>query len=212
MDAVELRAVPRSVTGKQVKALRRQGMTPGVIYGYGIEPLAVQFGHRDIEKAFGRVGTSTTVQVVVEGREEPILAIFRAVQHHAIKRNLVHVDLQALNAEETVRVPVAVILVGMSAAVETFGGILLQVMNELEIEALPTALVPHIEVDISSIVQIGQSISVGDITPPPGVTILNHASEVIVQVTKQEEEEIEEAKPGSEAEVAATPAAEPAAS
>jgi large subunit ribosomal protein L25 len=103
---------------------------------------------------------------------------------------------------------VAVVIVGRSVAVDTYGGILLQVMNELTIEALPQALVPHIEVNISSIAQIGQSISVGDITPPPGVTILNDANEVIVQVTKQEAEEIEAPKPAAEAvaAAAATPA------
>jgi len=77
--------------------------------------------------------------------------------------------------------------------VKDFGGVLLHILNELEIKALPTALVPAIEVDISKLTAIGQSITVGDITPPPGVTILNAPNDIVVQVIYAEEEEEKEA-------------------
>ncbi|HQE92123.1 MAG TPA: 50S ribosomal protein L25 [Anaerolineae bacterium] len=192
MEVLELRATPRTVVGKKVKTLRRKDIVPGVIYGHTFEAIPVQFNSREVEKAISKAGTSSTVQVYVEGTPEPYLAIFRDVQHHTTKRNVIHLDLQALNLKETVRVPVSVVLTGKSPAVETFGGILLQVMNELEIEALPTDLVHAIHVDISAITAIGQSITVGDITPPPGVTIRNMPNEVVVQVTYAEAEEEKE--------------------
>jgi len=193
MEALELRATPREIIGgTQVKALRREDIVPGVIYGHGIDPIAVQFDSREIERAVSQAGTSSTVQVYVEGIPDPYLAIFRDVQYHIIKRNVIHLDLQALNLKETVRVPVSVVLTGESPAVKDFGGILLQVLNELEIEALPTALVPSIEVDISVLAEIGQSITVGDIVPPPGVKILNAPHEFVAQIIYAEEEEKEE--------------------
>ncbi len=195
METLELRATPRTVVGKQVNTLRRAGIVPGVIYGHGIEPIPVQFNGREVEKAISKAGTSSTIQVHVEGTAEPYLAIFRDVQYHTLKRNVIHLDLQALNVREVVRVPVSVDLVGESPAVKNFGGVLLHILNELEIEALPTALVPAIEVDISKLAEIGQSITVGDITPPPGVTILNAPNEIVVQVIYAEEEKEEAAAP-----------------
>jgi large subunit ribosomal protein L25 len=180
--------------GKKVKALRHKDIVPGVIYGHGVGSLPVQFDGRELQKAINQAGTSSTIQVYVEGNDDPYLAIFRAVQIHPIKRNVIHLDLQALDVTETVRVPVSVVLIGESPALEE-GGVLLQILNELEIEALPTALVPQIEVDISVLTEIGQSIAVGDITPPEGVTILNTPSDSVVQISwvAEEEEEEEEA-------------------
>ncbi len=193
MEALELRAMPREIIGgKQVKALRREDVVPGVIYGHGIDPLPVQFNSREIEKAISQAGTSSTVQVYVEGVHDPYLAIFRDVQYHTLKRNVIHLDLQALNLKEVVRVPVSVVLTGVSPAVEDLGGVLLHILNVLEIEALPTALIPSIEVDISVLTEIGQAIAVGDIVTPPGVTILNTSHDIVVQVIYAEEEESEE--------------------
>lgn len=191
METLELRATPRTVVGKKVKALRHKNIVPGVIYGHGVGSLPVQFDSRELQNAIGQAGMSSTIQVYVEGQADPYLAIFRAVQIHPIKRNVVHLDLQALDATETVRVPVSVILVGTPPAIE-LGGVLLQILNELEIEALPTALVPHIEVDVSILAEIGQSIAVGDIVPPPGVTILNTPTDSVAQVSWVAEEEEEE--------------------
>ena len=191
MEALELRATPRTVVGKKVKVLRHEDIVPGVLYGHGVGSIPVQFDSRELQHAINQAGTSSTIQIYVEGQKDPYLAIFRAVQYHPIKRNVIHLDLQALNLTETVRVPVSVVLVGESPAIE-LGGVLLQILNELEIEALPTALVPSIEVDVSILTEIGQSISVGDITPPAGVTILNTPSDSVAQVSWVAEEEEEE--------------------
>ena len=205
MEALELRATPREIVGgKQVKALRREDIVPGIIYGHGIDPIAVQFNSREIAKAITQAGTSSTIQVYVEGVRDPYLAIFRDVQYHITKRNVIHLDLQALNLKETVRVPVSVVLTGESPAVKELDGMLLHILNELEIEALPMALVPSIEVDIAVLTEIGQSITVGDIVVPPGVTILNAPHDIVVQVMygeEEEKEEVEAAEPVGEVEV-----------
>ena len=207
MDSITLHASPRTVIGKQVKALRRQNIVPGVIYGHHIDPVVVQFDARHVTKVLNAVGTSSTVEVTVDGHEDPYLVIFRDTQIDTIRRTLTHIDLQALSLTETVRVPVSVILTGESLAVEE-GGVLVQILNELEIEALPNALIPSVEIDISILAEIGDSVSVGDLVVPEGVTILNPSEDTIVQVIYQVaeeeldvvEEEEEELLPTDEAE------------
>ena len=191
MDSVTLHATPRTVVGKKVKVLRRQNIVPGVIYGHHIESLAVQFDARHVTSVLNMVGTSSTVEVAVEGHKDPYLAIFRDTQIDVIRRTINHVDLQVLSLTETVRVPVSVFLTGESPAVE-LGGVLVQILNELEIEALPNALIPSVEIDISILAEIGDTISVGDLEVPEGVTILNPTQETIVQVIWQVAEEEEE--------------------
>lgn len=192
MEAIELHAEPRLLTGKQVKLLRHQNIIPGVIYGRHIDPIAVQFDQRKLTKALKQAGSSAAVQVTVGENNEPYLTIFRDVQHHPIRREISHVDLQALSLTETVRVSVNVVIVGEAPAATQDAGVLIQLLTELHIEALPTALIASIEVDVSSLDEIGATITVGDITPPEGVTILNSADETIVQVTYMAEETLEE--------------------
>ncbi|MCU0521365.1 MAG: 50S ribosomal protein L25 [Anaerolineae bacterium] len=189
MKAIELRAQPRTLTGKHVKLLRRQDVVPGVVYGHNIDPVPVQFNTKELAHALKRAGSSATVQLAVEGTASPYLVIFRDVQHHPIRRGITHVDLQALSLTETVRVPVNVVVVGKSPAVEVLGGVLLQTLMELEIEALPMDLVPVIEVDISGLAEIGDSISVADLDIPETITVLNAPDATIVQVTFQAAEE-----------------------
>jgi large subunit ribosomal protein L25 len=192
MEAIKLHAEPRTVIGKQVKSLRHQNIIPGVIYGRHIDPIAVQFDQRELGKALGQAGTSAAVQITVTGRKEPYLTIFRSIQHSAIRRDITHVDLQALSLTETVRVNVNVVIVGEAPAAAEETGVLIQLLNELHIEALPTALIASLEVDVSSLTEVGSGITVGDITPPEGVTILNALDETIVQVTYMAEEQLEE--------------------
>jgi len=206
MEVIQLRAQRRTVTGKQVKRLRRQDLVPGIIYGRHIEPLAVQFEQQELVNALRQAGTSSTLQVMLKGNEEPYLVIFRDVQHHPIRRDVLHVDLQALSLEETVRVPVTVVLVGEAPVTADGTVTLMQVLSEVEIEALPTALIPSLEVDISRLENVGDSITVADLQVPEGVTVLNDPDEVVVQTmyvaqeTAAEEEEeavAEEGMPGA---------------
>ena len=192
MKAIELRAEPRTLIGKKVKLLRQQEIVPGVVYGRHIDPVAVQFSSKELMSALNRAGTSALVQLEVEGSKEPYLTIFRDVQHHPIRRDVSHVDLQALSLDETVRVPVNVVVVGTAPATVEGEGVLMQLLTELEIEALPTALIAAIEIDVSGLDEVGDTITVADIPVPEGVTILNPPSETIVQITWMVEEVLEE--------------------
>jgi large subunit ribosomal protein L25 len=130
------------------------------------------------------------VQVHVEGTPTSYTTIIRDLQRDPIKRNLRHLDLQVLNLAEKIRLPIQIILNGESPAVKNFGGLLLHLLDEVEVECLPTALVPAIEVNISGLKELGQAIFVRDLVLPPGLTVLTDADEMVAQVTAAEAEEV----------------------
>ena len=200
MEQLKLQATPRTVIGKQVKQLRREGLLPGVIYGHSIEPLAVQFDAHEARSIAGQAGSSSLISVYVAGTPTPYSVIIRDVQWDYLKRVLTHLDLQALSMTEKVRIPISINLVGTAAAVEELGGVLLHLVNEVDAECLPSALVPAIDVDISDLTQIGDSISVKDVVVPEGIEILTDAEETVVQISAVVEEVIEEEELAVEAE------------
>ncbi len=186
MEQVVINAAPRTVIGKQVKQLRRQGLVPGILYGYGIEPMPLQFEAKELERVVRQAGSSTLVQVIVEGK--PYTAVVRDVQRDAIKRYIKHVDFQALSMTEKVRLPISLTLVGEAPA-ESQGATILQQLNEIEVECLPSALVHTIEVDISKLTEPGQVIAAKDLEVPEGIELLADPDEVIVIAAAEEEEE-----------------------
>jgi len=199
MERIQLSAMPREVIGKQVKHLRDANLIPGVIYGHGFEPLPVQFAARELELVLQRAGTSTLLNIEVAGNPQPYTVIVRDVQRHPLKRYVTHVDMQALNMAETVRVAIPVVLSGESPAVRDLHGMLLHLITEVEVEGLPSALIPAIEVSVSDLTELGAALTVGALAIPEGLKILTPAEEIVVQVSMPEEEE--------EVKVAAEPAA-----
>ncbi len=192
MKQLELRAIPRSLTGKKVKRLRKIGITPGILYGNDINPTTLKFNTREIEDIIAKAGSSSLIQVRIDGNEQPYMAIVRDVQRDIIKRFVTHVDLQALNMQETVTLPISILLVGEAPGVEELGGVLLQQIYEVEVECLPADLIPAIEVDISGLAEIGDSITIGDLDIPETIHILAEPDEAIIQITFVIEEELEE--------------------
>lgn len=207
MEQLHLSAMTRELTGKKVKRLRNAGMVPGVIYGSDVEAIPLKFEQREIEKVVNRAGSSSLIRVSVEGEDEPFMAIVRDVQRDIFKQFLTHVDLQALNMQETVQLPISVSLIGEAPGVEEMGGVLIQQIYEIEVECLPSDLIPSIDVDISGLEEIGDAIIVGDLDIPDTIEVFADPDDVVVQITFIEEETIEEEEPvgaviGEAAEVA----------
>ena len=207
MEQLELQAQPRTLTGKKVKRLREAGMVPGVLYGSGVQSEALKFEQREIETLVARAGSSRLIKVNIDGSDEDYMAIVRDVQRDIFKQTLVHIDLQALNMQELVRLPISINLLGEAPGVEEMGGVLLQQVYEIEVECLPSDLIPSIDVDITGLEEIGDGITVGDLDIPDSIEVFAEPDEVVVQITFIEEEEIEEEAPagiliGEAAEVA----------
>ena len=204
MEKIVLKADHRDVIGKQVKALRREGKLPAVIYGHGIDPTAITLEAHETNKVLSSVGASTLITIDLDGEEFSVLV--RDRQRHVLKRHLLHVDFQALSMTETVRASVAVILGDEDApAVKTYGAMIITGAESLEIECLPSDLVDRVVVDISGLESIGDSILVKDLPVPDGITILDDPETMVVVATAPTVEEVEEEVEDLEIEEGAEP-------
>jgi len=195
-ERLELRARRRQVFGKAVKRLRRQGITPANIYGHGIPSVAIEVATQDIMRLLRRAGRHEMVYVVLDG-EEPRPCFIKDIQQDPITDELLHVDFYQVSLTEKVRLEVPLHLVGEAPAVKELGATLLQTLETVTLEGLPTAIPPFIEVDVSTLREPGQAIHVGDLQAPPGVAILTDPEQVVAQVVLEaevaEEEVVEEA-------------------
>lgn len=191
MEVTVLKATNRQVTGKQVRALRRQGLIPAVIYGLAEKPLTVSLNAHEAGKILPKVSSSTLLVVDVEGERHNTLV--REKQRHPVSGSIIHIDFKEVSMTEKLRTMVRVELFGVSAAVKEWSGILVTPVEELEIECLPSDLPDLIRVDLALLKNIGDVIRVGDLVPPERVEFITPGDEVIAVVTP----------PLSEAELAA---------
>jgi large subunit ribosomal protein L25 len=197
-DELTLRAEPRTVFGKKVGRLRREGLVPGVVYGPVIkDTIAVSVNARDFAKFYNRVGHSTVFSLEWESQTQPVL--IREVQSDPVRRDHLHIDFFAPNMKVTLRQSVPVVLHNPNSDAQ---GMLQHLMNEIEVEALPADLPHQLDVDIHALVEIGDHLLVGDIAAPRGVAIISDSGEMIASLipeTVQEEPEPVEAEEGEEA-------------
>ena len=177
-----LAAEPRTVTGKKVNSLRRQGILPAVIFGNGRDSEAIQISALDWEVLRRHHVTRNTLLdlTVAGGKAQPVLV--QSFSEHPLTRKPTHVDFHVVKMSEELTVDVPVVLVGESTAVEKEGGTLLTLKESLHIRALPGDLPTAIEVDISSLTDFDMMIHVKDIAVPTGVQILTDAEEPVARV------------------------------
>ena len=182
MEKVVLKAAKRDVTGKQVRALRRAGQLPAVIYGRHVDqPISISLDAHVAELVFAKLTSSTLVTIDVAGEE--FTAIVREKQRNYIKGVLTHVDFLALDLTEKIRTKVRLTFVGVSSAVKDFSAVLVHRLEALEVECLPTDLPERITVDISSLKEIGNNIHVRDIVVPENVIVLDDGDEIAIIAT-----------------------------
>ena len=177
-----IEAQARTVTGKQVSQLRNQGIVPAVVYGSKTKPVHIQIPYRPLEVTLLKAGGTNLIDIQVDGNTHTVIT--REVQRHVIKGNIMHVDFIAINMDEPIMTDVFVHFVGESPAVSASLGILLTGASSLTIETLPANLIDRIEVDLSTLVNIGDSIHARDINLGDKITLRNDPDELIVRVVQ----------------------------
>jgi large subunit ribosomal protein L25 len=188
MEKVVLVAVPRTVTGKQVGALRREGKLPAVMYGHHFDSTPISLDSKEATKVLSAATSSSIITISLDGKEHATLV--REKQKDYLRNSLKHVDFQVVSLTEKIRTHVAVELVGIAPAVKDFDGILVAGLDEIEVECLPADLPDRILVDLSSLVKIGDGIFVKDISLSEKVTVLADPQELIVHITHPVAEEV----------------------
>jgi large subunit ribosomal protein L25 len=186
MADIILTASSRTETGKgAARKIRQAGDIPAVIYGHNREPQSLVLNARETEKLIRGVAVSSTAfELHIDGK--PARTLIREIQRHPFKRTILHMDFQELVAGETVTVKCPIVYVGTPEGVRLEGGILDQIMHELQIAVDPSNIPNHIDVDISTL-KVGKSLHVSDITVPAGGKVMDDASATlcIVQAPKQ---------------------------
>ena len=195
MDKVVLKAERRDVIGKQVKALRRAGKLPAVIYGRHTEPVNISLDSHSASLALGKLTSSSLVTIQLDGHEFPTLV--REKQRDYIKNRLLHVDFLAVSLTETIRASVVVNFIGVSAAVKDYNAVLVTNLQSLDVECLPTDLPERIDVDISALERPGDGIRVRDLRVSDKVQVLNDPDTMVAVATFAKVEE-EAAVPSAE--------------
>jgi large subunit ribosomal protein L25 len=172
MATVSLSANSRDGKGKgAARSLRSQGQVPAVIYGHGRDPQALALNARDLDKMLSHIqAESTVIEVTVGGQTAKTL--IREIQRHPIKRQILHVDFQALVAGEKVTVSIPIVLQGIPEGVRLEGGVLDQTLREIEIEVDPSNIPDHVEYDVTNMV-IGDSVHISDLKVPEGVEVID---------------------------------------
>lgn len=197
MEKYVLEAKKREVIGKQVKALRREGLLPAVIYGSDIEPMPLTLNTSEVRQILSVIGANTLITLKIGKKEH--LALVRDLQREVIKRNLLHIDFQAVSMEETISTTVPVLVVGESPAVKELNALLVTSMDFLQIEAKAKDLPDTISVDVSELVQIGDNIQVKDLIFSGDVNVLEDPELTVVVVAAPTLMEIEpEVEEGAE--------------
>jgi large subunit ribosomal protein L25 len=176
-----LAAEPRTITGKKVASLRREGKVPAVVYGHGHESQPIQLDAHELDLLRRHAGRNAMLDLAM-GKGKPTPVMLQHIQEHPVTRRPVHVDLFVINLTEELTVDIALVFTGESEAVRRDGGTLLHLRETVSVRALPDALPPALEVDISTLADFEATIHVSDIVVPEGVTVMTDPAEPLARV------------------------------
>jgi large subunit ribosomal protein L25 len=201
----------RELTGRKIKHLRTQGLVPATIYGKKITSVNISIHQADFKKVYSETGESGLIELTIGKAVYPVLVNNRQI--HPVSGEILHVEFHKVDLNEKVKTKVPVELIGEAPAVAQKVGALLQLIDELEVEALPTDLPEKLIVDVATLVALNDEVTVADIKVSPQVSILAEKTLAIVRVEAlvSKQAEVEAAKDAAQAQAAKEASAETAA-
>ncbi|MBT3293215.1 50S ribosomal protein L25 [Candidatus Peregrinibacteria bacterium] len=203
MDTISLTVTARS-SDVTVSALRRDGKVPCVIYGNEQGNQALECVYGEVYKAYASAGESTIVELILGDTMIPVL--FHEIQQDPVTDKVIHVDFFAVNMKKEIEAQIPLEFEGESPAVKDLGAMLVTAQDHVQVRCLPSNLPHKISISVESVLEIGSSLQVSDITPMNGVEILDDPTVVLLTAQeprsaveeKQEDEEPVEGEEGSE--------------
>jgi len=177
----------RNETGRKTNILRAEGSVPAVVYGFEIEPTNITIDRNEMERMYKSAGESTILTVDIDGKTHEVL--IQDVQRDALTGFFTHVDFRKIDMTKKVEAEISLTLVGEAPAVKELGGSLIQSLEEVQVEALPNALVREIEVDVSQLATFDDVVHVKDLIAPAGIDILTDENRTIASVQPPRSEE-----------------------
>ncbi|MGC9066964.1 MAG: 50S ribosomal protein L25 [Minisyncoccia bacterium] len=197
MSNLILFAFKRTVFGKKVKALRKEGLIPAILYGRKTNPFPLSLNLKEFLDVYKSAGETDLINLKIKDgdKEETKTVLIQDISYDFINNDPVHIDFYEVEMDKPVTTYVPIEFIGESLAVKN-GGVLIKSMEELEIEALPKDLPHRIQIDISPLDEFDKTLYVKDLKLPPGVKVLVKENTPVVTVTNPITEEELEAELG----------------
>ena len=182
---VKLKAQKRSVLGRNaVKKIKKEGLVPGIVYGAQSEPMPLQVEARELANVLAHASSEhvlVELEIADGSQSTNRLALIQEVQHHPLRRELLHVDFHAVSRTEKIISEVPIEAFGEALGVRTFGGLLEYSLRTLEVECFPQDLPDIVRIDVTNL-NIGESLHVRDIPLPPGVEAITDGDLTVASV------------------------------
>lgn len=224
MSKYTLSGTVRTILGKKVRSLRVGGELPATVYGKSTKPVTITIALSDFNNIYGEAGETGLIELTVDKHVHPVL--IHTVQLHPVTRAVLHVEFHEVDLKEKVHADVPVECEGEPQAIKDRLGVLLTLIDHIEVEALPTHLPEKITIDISHLAAVDEQVTVQNLVIPPDVTVLTDPTVIVAKigafVVEKEPEPVVpaeaeaaaetpegEVKEGEEAATPATPAKEP---
>lgn len=185
---MELKVQKREKFGKQVASLRREGLVPAELYGYGIENLHLVVSQKDFSKVFKKAGENTVLDLLVDNEKRSVLIY--DVSSNPLTNEILSVDFYQVKLDQKIQLEIALNFLGVAPGVN-LGGILVKALQEIGVETSPLNIPSAFDVDLTKLVNIGDAVYVKDLKIPEGVKILIDPESVIATLTEPVSEEKE---------------------
>ena len=190
---IELQISPRVVLGKATKRLRKQGIIPANIFGHKEESQAVQVEELAFEGLRRTNRTKSILTLRMPGNRRTQTVLIRHIQRDPRSGKILHIDFYRVSLTERITIKVPLRFVGEAPGVKNEGGVLLHVLDTLEVECAAQDMVQYLDVDISPLAEIDATIHAGDIQLPANYTLITDPKEVVAKVAATRAEVAEEA-------------------
>lgn len=205
-ESTKIVAETRETKGTSAsRGMRRDGMLPGIVYSSDTKSTCIQLNRHDFEVMLHHHKSEHLIMDLVVDGKEPLKVLLKEVQHHPVSGDVLHADFMEISMTEKMIVPIRVVLTGEPVGVVQQGGILEQMLREIEVECLPSDLVEQVELDVSGL-EIGDSLLVKDVSVGSKIDVLTSGDVAVASVmaprVEEEPEEGEDAE-GGEGEEAA---------
>ncbi|MFD3163707.1 50S ribosomal protein L25 [Herpetosiphon sp. NSE202] len=196
-ETLRLELQPREITGKKVQSLRDQGILPIGICGRGIEPYSAQVDEREFNKVINKAGYSGLIELSIPGQKRQS-AFLLEVQRNSVSNRIIHADLRVVDVNQPVDLDIHVALQGENDLVSRGNAVLNLAQSVVRVRALPGDVPHQIDIDVTSLTEVGQQILVKDLNLPANVEILDDVESLILALGYPQVEEAPAEEPATE--------------
>lgn len=186
-----LSAQKREITGRKVKHLRSEGLIPAHVYGMG-EQVNIQVSEKLFTKIYSEAGETGLIELQVEGNAKPLPVLIVGIERSPVLGGYLHIDFRKVDLTETIEANIPLEIIGEAPAVTEKGGVLVQAFNEISVEALPQDLPDAFRLDVSGLIEIGDSLSVEDLKVDTSKVTIQIEQDQVLVVINEPQAEVEE--------------------